>query len=238
MHPRPRFALVVSCEHASNARPPDFDTTGMEEAVFLTHAAWDPGAQPIAARIAQRFAAPAAYGLWTRLYCDLNRSPGTAEVVPNTAFGVEIPSNARLDPAARERRVALYHQAYWDTVRAAIDDGLTKADAVLHFSVHSFVEEYQGRFRPVDLGILVDPAAPLEAELSQYFQAHLPGFLVRENEPYDGRADALTTALRRQYAPERYAGVELEINQRHLGHLGRVGDAVEAALEGLLVLRR
>jgi predicted N-formylglutamate amidohydrolase len=237
MRPRPRFALVVSCEHASRARPPDFDTAGIDDATFDTHAAWDPGARPIAERVAQRFGAPAVYGQWTRLYCDLNRSPGTPDVVPSVAFGVEIPSNARLDDAARAARVRAHHQPYWDTVRGFVREGLERADAVLHFSVHSFVEEYQGRHRAVDLGILIDPAAPLEAEVSRHFAAQVPGtFLVRENEPYDGRADALTTALRHELGSARYAGVELELNQRHLGRLDVVGDAVVAALAGLLTM--
>lgn len=235
MSSRPRFALVVSCEHASNARPAEFDTTGIAAADFETHAAWDPGARPVAERVAQRFGAPLVLGQWTRLFCDLNRSPTNLEVVPSMAFGVAIASNAALDPAARARRIAAHHAPYWDAVRGHIRAGLERADAVLHFSVHSFVESYQGRHREVDLGILVDPAAPLEAEISAHLQTHLTGFLVRENEPYDGRADALTTALRGELPAARYAGVELEINQRHLGRLDPVGDAVVAALAGLVL---
>ena len=38
---------------------------------------------------------------------------------------------------------------------------------------------------------------------------------VRFNYPYAGRADGLTTALRRRFPDAAYAGIELEINQRH-----------------------
>jgi predicted N-formylglutamate amidohydrolase len=236
MRPRPRLALVVSCEHASNACPPDFDTTGIDPAVFETHSAWDPGARPIAERIAQHFGAPVAYGRWTRLYCDLNRSPSNPEVVPSHAFGVDIPSNVHLDAAARAARVEAHHRPYWDQVRGLIHAGLAQAEVVLHLSVHSFVEVYQGRHRAVDLGILIDPAAPREAELSRALMAGLAGspYLVQENEPYDGRADALTAALRLELPPERYAGVELELSHRHLGRLDALGDTLIPALAAIL----
>jgi predicted N-formylglutamate amidohydrolase len=236
MRPRPRLALVVSCEHASNARPLDFDTTGIDDAVFETHSAWDPGARPIAERIARHFGAPAAYGRWTRLYCDLNRSPSNPEVVPDHAFGVDIPSNRHLDADARAARVEAHHRPYWDEVRGLIHDGLAQAEVVLHLSVHSFVEVYQGRHRAVDLGILIDPAAPREAEFSRALMAGLAGspYLVQENEPYDGRADALTAALRTELPPERYAGVELELSHRHLGRLDALGDALIPALAAIL----
>lgn len=236
MRPRPRLALVVSCEHASNACPPDFDTAGIDAAVFETHSAWDPGARPVAERIARHFGAPAVYGRWTRLYCDLNRSPSNPEVVPDHAFGVDIPSNVRLDRAARAARVEAHHRPYWDEVRSLIHAGLAQAEVVLHLSVHSFVEEYQGRHRAVDLGILMDPAAPREAEVSHALRVGLAGapYLVQENEPYDGRADALTTALRHELPRERYAGVELELSQRHLARLDVLGDALLHALGPIL----
>jgi hypothetical protein len=36
------------------------------------------------------------------------------------------------------------------------------------------------------------------------------------NYPYAGRSDGLTSALRRRHLPQRYLGIELEINQRHV----------------------
>ena len=39
---------------------------------------------------------------------------------------------------------------------------------------------------------------------------------VRLNQPYCGASDGLTTALRRRFPPERYLGLELELNQRHV----------------------
>jgi hypothetical protein len=38
---------------------------------------------------------------------------------------------------------------------------------------------------------------------------------VRRNYPYRGSADGLTTHLRRLHPDGRYAGVEIEVNQKH-----------------------
>ena len=56
----------------------------------------------------------------------------------------------------------------------------------------------------------------------------------RENEPYDGREDALVTALRRERSIERYAGIEVEINQRLLDRLDEVAAALEDVVGALL----
>jgi hypothetical protein len=37
---------------------------------------------------------------------------------------------------------------------------------------------------------------------------------VRRNYPYQGKADGFTTFLRRQFASDQYAGIEIEVNQR------------------------
>ena len=38
----------------------------------------------------------------------------------------------------------------------------------------------------------------------------------RRNYPYRGRADGFVTALRLRHAARDYAGIELEVNQRHV----------------------
>ena len=232
-----RFALVVSCEHASRACPPEFDTSGIDPEVFETHAAWDPIAPEVAQAVAKAFSAPLFLGRWTRLFCDLNRSPDAPDAVPGLAFGVVVPSNAALDARARAARIEAHHAPHWNGVRNAITAGLERAP-VLHLSVHSFVESYQGRFREVDLGVLVDPVTPLEGPISKLLVERLRGerpYLVRENEPYDGRADGLTTGMRREFPADRYAGVEIEISQRHMSGGAAVGKVLIAALRDLVI---
>ncbi|MFO0722346.1 MAG: N-formylglutamate amidohydrolase [Myxococcota bacterium] len=230
------IALVISAEHASNARPPDFLDSGIPEEIFETHAAWDPGVREVASALAERLGAPLFLGRFTRLYVDLNRSPVSAECVPTKAFGVEVPKNRGLSPEAIAARIEAHHRTYWDGVRGAIQAAFSRGQPVLHVAVHSFVEVYDGKHRPVDLGVLIDPEAPLEKRLADRLAGAMAksGLLILENEPYDGRADALTTALRKELGTARYAGVEIEINQRHLGRLPEIANIVEAGVRAAL----
>jgi predicted N-formylglutamate amidohydrolase len=75
-----------------------------------------------------------------------------------------------------------------------------------------------GKVRQADVGLLYDPRRERERALAARWKAAIlerrPGLGVRFNYPYAGRADGLTTALRRRFPDERYAGIELEVNQR------------------------
>jgi predicted N-formylglutamate amidohydrolase len=228
------WALVVSCEHASRDVPAGVEL-GVPEEVFDTHASWDPGAKEVAEAIAAARSCPLFLGRYSRIFVDLNRSPGSAEAIPVNAFGVEVPGNRRLDPEARTARIAAHHAPYWEAVSQAVRTPIARSQPVLHLSIHSFVEVYKGVHRPVDLGVLLDPARRLERLVADRLLESFTrsGFDARENEPYDGRTDALTTSIRASIAEELYAGVEIEINQRWLPKIDRVREAVLAAVAEL-----
>jgi predicted N-formylglutamate amidohydrolase len=97
------------------------------------------------------------------------------------------------------------------------------------------------RRRP-DLALLYDPARPLERALAvawvRVLERALPARAVGRNDPYRGSADGLTTALRKEHPGARYLGIEIEVNQKHVGAGGRfagwVADALVATLEEAL----
>lgn len=210
------YGLIVTCEHASNAVPDELPL-GVSPEVLGSHVAWDPGAREIARSLARVLDAPLYLGQWTRLVADLNRSPDNPEVVPARAFGVDVPANFDLSPEARRARIERYHTPYWSAVRAAVDGLLEIHEVVCHLSVHSFTEVYEGQTREVDFGFLIDPDRVGELGIANELRDHVAGddLDVRVNEPYDGRADALTTALRSIYPARRYLGIEIELSQRH-----------------------
>jgi predicted N-formylglutamate amidohydrolase len=74
-----------------------------------------------------------------------------------------------------------------------------------------------GVARDCDIGLLYDPARPRERSLCKHWYDHLassmPGLRVRRNHPYRGVSAALTTSLRAQFSPDRYLGIEIELNQ-------------------------
>jgi predicted N-formylglutamate amidohydrolase len=231
----PPFDLVISAEHSSREIPEELGVLGLDPAVLDSHVAWDPGVDEVASYLAEHMDAPLFLGRYSRLVADLNRSPGTNEVVPEVAFGVAVPGNRGLSREERARRQELYHRPYWREVEGAIAARMPQtedAPRLLHFSVHSFTPELDGNKRTLDLGILLDPDRPLEAMVSRRLVTELArmGFDTRENEPYDGRSDGMVTAFRRIFSPEAYAGVEVEINHRLLDDLHRVSEALLVSL--------
>ena len=51
-------------------------------------------------------------------------------------------------------------------------------------------------------------------------RAAAPELVLRRNYPYRGVSDALVTHLRRRYGSRGYLGMELELNQKHVGSRG------------------
>jgi predicted N-formylglutamate amidohydrolase len=229
-----RCLPVISCEHASNALPGQPDLALSQE-VLASHAAWDPGARPVAARLADAAGAPLFLGTFSRLFVDLNRSPGSPEVVPSEAFGVAVPANAALDERARRARIRTHHAPYWNGVRAAAEAAIARGRPVLQLSVHSFTPDFPGQTRDLDLGVLFDPARALERRAAEVLLVGLreAGFDAKENAPYDGRSDSLTRALRQSFADADYAGIEIEISQRLLDRIDQVGAALTALVPRL-----
>ena len=92
-----------------------------------------------------------------------------------------------------------------------------------------------GARRDFEIGLLYDPRRAGERALARSWQKRLrefaPELRVRRNAPYRGDADGLTTALRRDFGPREYLGLELELNQRALARTGR---RLLSALSGLL----
>lgn len=220
------FDVIVSCEHATNAVPEEIDL-GVPEDVLDSHVAWDPGARPVAELLATDLRAPLFLGGHTRLVADLNRSPWNPEIVPTVAFDQPVPANLALDEAGRRARVERYHLPYWTAVQGQIQRTLD-ADpraCVLHLSIHSFTGEFRGEIRPMSLGIMMDPILRLERHVSDVLLEELTarGVHAEENQPYDGRADALVTSMRPIFGEDRYAGIEIELSQNHLDEIDALG---------------
>ncbi len=202
-------ALVLSAEHASPRVPAHlraaFAAAGLRAE---GHRAFDPGSRAIALGLSRAFDAPLSLGQVTRLVVDLNRSIGHPRLFSAATRG--------LGAEAREELI----ESYWRPFRAEVEarvEAATACGPALHLSLHSFTPELDGEVREVDLGLLYDPARPLERALAQAWRRSLaaaaPGLRVRFNRPYRGAADGHTTALRRVFPAERYAGLELEVNQ-------------------------
>ena len=202
--------LMLTCEHASNRLPAAFKKA-VPESVLNTHRAYDIGAAQVFRKLV-KFAKPEFYceGKYSRLFVDLNRT-----ITNKSAFSEYY---EQLDKATASK-VKAQATAYWSEYRTVIEK-FVKANAkkeIIHLGIHSFTPELNGKVRNTDIGILYDPSRPKECELAQVIKAEIkrlhPEMKVRFNYPYKGTSDGLTTTLRKKIGP-RYAGLEIEINQK------------------------
>lgn len=208
-HRRPP-SLLVSCEHGGNRVPGEFRPLFAGAADVLdSHRGLDYGALEVARAFGKRLGVAPVTATVSRLVCDLNRSPHHRNLFSEYTRGL---------PAERRERVLAAH--YWP-YRSRMETAVAAAPgAVLHVSSHSFTPVLRGEVRRCDVGFLYDPARPTEVRFIETWYAALaaaaPELVLRRNYPYRGTTDALVTHLRRCYG-ERYAGVEIEVNQKHVG---------------------
>jgi predicted N-formylglutamate amidohydrolase len=208
-----RDRLILTCEHAGNRVPARYRPLFVgHEHLLPTHRGWDPGALRLAREMAKRFSAPLYADETTRLLVDLNRSVGNPE----------LHSEATRHLTLKERREILdvYYHPHRRTVDEAVAAAVGEGDRVLHVASHSFTPELHGHVRTADIGMLYDPSRPGEVAFATAWidalRAADPSLRLRRNYPYLGKSDGVTMALRRRHPPERYVGVELEVNQRYV----------------------
>lgn len=213
----PDPAFVFTCEHGGNRIPSRYRSYFVGcEAALESHRGLDKGALRLAQQFSAAFATPLIATTISRLLVDVNRSLHHrnlhADVLRNVPFEVL--------QKIREEHYLPYRQAVIDAIDLCLEEGAS----VLHISVHSFSPKVNGVTRKADAGLLYDPQRQRERSVAMRWQAGLAealsGLTIRRNYPYQGRADGLTTALRRRYSDADYAGIELEVNQKHIGQGG------------------
>lgn len=233
------IAVIVTCEHGSRRVPDEYRAlfSGAAAARALeSHRAWDEGAAEVAGALAARLGARLFVGDTTRLLVDLNRSLGHPRLFSELMRG----SSA----AERARVLERHYRPYRDAVETAIVEA-ARGGPVLHVSSHSFAPVLEGDERRADIGLLFDPRRPEEAAFAAMWREALrrtlpSGSVIRRNYPYRGVSDGFTTHLRKRFCGDVYSGLELEVNQRHVGgldwprYLSALAESLEAAICGSL----
>lgn len=222
MRSRPVFVLVT-CEHGGNRIPAAYRRWFRGCARLLaSHRGYDPGALAMARTLARVFAAPLVASKVSRLVVELNRSPGHR--------GLFSTAMLRAPSTVRDEALQRFYHPYRNAVSDAVERQIEHGYRVLHVSSHSFTPVLDGVVRRADIGLLYDPSRAFErnvvASWQRELRSRLPAFVVRRNSPYRGTDDGLTTMLRKHFADGTYAGIEVEINQKHL----RKGSREQSAL--------
>lgn len=218
--------FLITCEHGGNRIPVPYVKLFQDYGALLrTHRGYDMGALAMARELARVLAAPLVASTTSRLLIDLNRSVGHKHLYSAMSRSATI--------SVRRQIVKRYYRPYRDKAESLVHRAVAGSKRVVHISSHSFTPELDGELRNADIGLLYDPGRSGEVELCQQWQACLQAkasyFKVRRNYPYVGKADGLTSHLRRRYPPAAYVGIELEINQKHV-NAGRSWRALQALI--------
>jgi len=224
--------LLITAEHAGNRVPARYaHLFAGRERLLESHRGHDPGARALARTLARRLGAPLREHTVTRLLVEVNRS------LHHRALFSSI--SARLPAKERDRVVRRHYLPHRSRVEAAVSQGIAGGHRMVHVAAHTFAPRLRGKTRAVDVGLLYDPSRPGEAAFcarwAGLLEALAPALDVRRNQPYRGRADGLTTALRRRFAEREYLGIELEVNQKFARgdprRWRRLREALAASLE-------
>jgi predicted N-formylglutamate amidohydrolase len=211
--PAARMTVLVTCEHGGNRVPATYRPLfRRHEASLVSHRGYDPGALRTARDFAEALGAELVYSTTTRLLVELNRSPHHRQLFSEITRPLPL--------SERERLLARYYFPYREWVEAQVRASAESGRPILHLSSHTFTPSLNGVERKADVGLLYDPRREAEVEFCEGWQAELkalaPHLIVRRNYPYRGSDDGLTTYLRKRYPEPAYAGIELEVNQRHV----------------------
>ena len=177
--------VLIVCDHASNALPPEYGSLGLPAEAFQRHIAYDIGAAGVARRLAKLLNAPAVLSCFSRLLIDPNRGADDPTLVMRISDGALIPGNARIDAAEIERRREQYWRPYREAAIAEVERMAASGVTPSVVSIHSFTPVWKGAARPWHVALLWDS----DPRLAKPLIAGLAGegdLIVGDNEPYDG----------------------------------------------------
>ncbi len=210
-----RSPIVIICDHASNFIPEQFGALGLGKRELESHIAWDPGALPVARRLAKALDATLVESRLSRLLIDCNRPLDAPDLICPVSETTAVPGNADLSLEARQDRVALSWQPFHEAVEQLVKDRLLQDRETRLVSIHSFTPVYKGVERPWHIGILHDEdrsiADPLIAALKSS-----GGIVVGDNEPYSP-ADRVYFTLERHGRSRGLSCAMIEIRNDELG---------------------
>lgn len=199
-------ALLLTCEHASNALPPPWQWPEEDQWLVDTHWAIDLGIAEVTRALARELGAPAVLARFSRLLIDVNRAVEAETCIRTHAEGKHVQLNFDLTEAERHARITRLYEPY----HAAADALLHRYPCRFVLSMHSFTPVYEGAQRGMEIGVLFDEEEEIAHALAETLRQE--GWAVALNEPYSGRHGLIYSAGRHASRHGRRA-LELEIRQ-------------------------
>ena len=182
-NPDGKSAFVIVCDHASNRIPAELGTLGLGPESLVSHIAWDPGAMEVARGLADRLDATLVESRVSRLVADCNRPFDAPDLIPEQSELTAIPGNAGLNPAQRERRIALAHAPFHEGLAQIVNDRLRHDRPTRLVAVHSFTPVFKGIARPWQVGVIHDGNMVLAGPVMDALRG-IAALTVGDNQPY------------------------------------------------------
>jgi predicted N-formylglutamate amidohydrolase len=182
LNPAGPSPIVLLCEHASNYIPPEYGGLGVPAADLQRHIAWDIGAAQVTRHLSRILGAAAFLGTYSRLMIDLNRPLGVRSSIVTRSESTEIPGNAALSAAERERRERLIFTPHHEAIEAHLRMRVGRPTFVV--AIHSFTPVYLGDARKWHVGVLFEKGKALAEAMMERLRALEPELNVGANVPY------------------------------------------------------
>lgn len=226
-------AVVLVCEHASNAFPPPWeDGLGLVPDQRAAHIAWDPGALGVARGLARALDAVLIHATASRLIYDLNRPPHAPGAMPAQSEVHRIPGNADLSAGERLARTRAHYIPFHAALAGLLSERLARGTRPALITVHSFTPVYFGQPRAVEFGVIHDA----DDRLARAIAARDTGLNTRLNEPYSA-SDGVAHMLARHATPFGLPHAMLEIRndliatpEAQADMAARLAPAIQAAI--------
>lgn len=231
-NPDGRSRYVILCDHASNAMPQSYGMLGLRPVDLIAHIAWDPGALPVARRLAEQLDAPLLWPDASRLIVDCNRDPEAVDLIAATSEGHVIPGNSGLTPEEKGRRIVTIHEPYHAAIDACLDRRLAAGRDCALVAIHSFTPVFNGVERPWEVGVIFDRDPSLANTVIEGLREERT-FEVGINQPYSP-ADRVFYTLDRHGQKRGLQAVMIEIRNDEIADAGeqkRWADLLAGILE-------
>ena len=227
VNPEGHSSVVIVCEHASNRIPASYNDLGLNGDALDSHAAWDPGAMPVAKGIAHRMNATLVASGVSRLVYDCNRPPEASDAMPAKSEVFVIPGNANLTSTQREDRTNEIYEPF----RSSLADAIAAKSTPIIVTIHSFTPVYDGQRRSVEVGVLHDTDERLANAMLDIAPSFLP-HNVQRNSPY-GPEHGVTHTLKEHAIGAGHLNVMLEVRNDLLQSQAQQNAMAEAITQWL-----
>lgn len=207
---RANSGLVLLCDHAGNAFPPEYGTLGLPDSQLKRHIAYDIGAAEVTRRLSVALGAPAVMTRYSRLLIDPNRGEDDPTLIRQLYDRTVISGNYPLTEGERRLRLERWYRPYHEAIGRELQriEAASGRSAFL-VSLHSFTPNMQGgALRPWHVSLLWDRDDRARNLLHEHLAAD-PALTVGDNEPYDGALAGDTLSVHGTAAGRAHVLIEI-----------------------------